>query len=341
MWYFTKTVSVTNILGKEDMNYNILVTSAGQRVSLVRAFQQEVKKLNANGKVYTVDINPSLAPACYISDGYQKITHVNHPDYIKELIGICKAKNVKIIVPTIDTELLKLAENKEAFLKEGITPIVSSVSFVEKCRDKRLINEFFVESGIEIPKPIDKQNPSFPLFLKPYNGSLSKGILLIKDKSEWLSNYAKDDKLMCMEYIDPKYNDEFTVDTYYDKNGELKCVVPRKRISVRAGEINKGVTRKNEILECVKSKLSKIEGAVGCLTMQFFLNSATQRIVGIEINPRFGGGYPLSYQANANYPLYILKEYILNEKIDYFEGWENNMLMLRFDDEVIVRNYEE
>jgi carbamoyl-phosphate synthase large subunit len=108
---------------------------------------------------------------------------------------------------------------------------------------------------------------------------------------------------------------------------------------VRSGEINKGVTRKNEIIPLFREKLSFIEGAVGCLTIQLFLNRKTRHVIGIEINPRFGGGFPLSYLAGANYPQWLIKEYFLNENINYFEDWEDNLLMLRYDDEILVKNY--
>ena len=96
------------------------------------------------------------------------------------------------------------------------------------------------------------------------------------------------------------------------------------------------VTNKPKIVSFLKEKLEFIEGAVGCLTVQVFLNEETGRIVAIEINPRFGGGYPLSYRAGANYPLWLIKEYYNNETIDYSDDWEENLLMLRYDDEVIV-----
>jgi carbamoyl-phosphate synthase large subunit len=319
---------------------NILLTSAGQRVSLVRAFQKEIKKISETAKVYTVDLNPILAPACHVSDGYDSITKVTDENYIQDLLEICLKRKIKLIIPTIDTELLILSENKDLFIQNGIIPIVSDLKFIQKCRDKRISNEFFQENGIDVPKTIDKNRPSFPLFIKPYDGSLSKDIFVVKDDSELTEYHLSNTKLMFMEYIDNLENDEYTVDAYYDKNNELKCVVPRKRIYVRSGEINKGVTQKNEIKSFVKSKLSKIEGAIGCLTMQFFFNPITKRIVGIEINPRFGGGYPLSYLAGSNFPQWIIKEYLLNEDIFYFEGWENNLLMLRYDDEILVHNYE-
>jgi carbamoyl-phosphate synthase large subunit len=123
---------------------------------------------------------------------------------------------------------------------------------------------------------------------------------------------------------------------YFDKSHQVKCIVPRKRILVRAGEINKGITAKNAIVPFLKEKLGFIEGAVGCLTVQVFLNNTTGRIIAIEINPRFGGGFPLSYRAGANYPLWLIQEYFTNQTINYTEDWEDSMLMLRYDDEVIV-----
>jgi carbamoyl-phosphate synthase large subunit len=319
---------------------NILITSAGQRVSLVRAFQNEAKKFDASIKVYTIDLNPEMAPACYVSDGYKQVKRVSNPDYINELIKICKDWNIRIVIPTIDTELLVLSENKKKLLNENIIPVVSDIDFVKSCRDKRIINDFFEKNGIDIPKQMQKDNLSFPLFIKPFDGSLSKDIFIVNDESELTEYHFTNPKFMFMEYIDCKEYDEYTVDTYYDKKGILKCAVPRKRIFVRAGEINKGITCKNEILDCLKSKLNYIDGAVGCLTMQFFFHSKSKRIIGIEINPRFGGGYPLSYGAGANYPKYIIEEYIFGYKIEYNDSWDNNLLMLRYDDEIFVRNYE-
>ena len=114
---------------------NILITSAGQRVSLVRAFQKELKKINPDGKVYTVDLNPVLAPACYVSDGYKQVSRASDINYIEELLDICSEWNIKMIIPTIDTELLVLAENIDRYKDKGIYPIISSSEFISFCWD--------------------------------------------------------------------------------------------------------------------------------------------------------------------------------------------------------------
>ncbi|OOF56410.1 ATP-grasp domain-containing protein [Rodentibacter genomosp. 2] len=319
---------------------NILITSAGQRVSLVQAFKTELTKIVENGKVLTVDLNPILAPACHVADSYFQVPRVTDRNYIDMLLQICLENQIKLIVPTIDTELLILSENIDRFKNHGIAISVSDVEFVKKCRDKRLTHDLFTEYGIDIPKQFERDNLQFPLFAKPYNGSLSKGIFVVKSAVDLTEENLNNPELLFMQYISPEEYDEYTVDCYYDKNSQLKCVVPRQRIFVRAGEINKGVTRKNNIVRIFSEKLARLPGARGCLTVQVFFHKTEAQVLGIEINPRFGGGYPLSYLARANYPQWLMKEYLFNETIPVFGDWEDNLLMLRYDAEVLVHYYE-
>ena len=319
---------------------NILITSAGQRVSLVRSFQTELKKYFENGQVFTTDLNPVLAPACHVSDQSFTVSRVTSPEYIDQLLHFCLNNQIKLVVPTIDTELLILSENIEYFKKQGIHLLVSDPELVHECRDKRQINQFFERKGISIPQQYNLENLQFPVFVKPYDGSLSKGIFTAQCAEDIKPEHRVDPKLMFMEYIAPEDYDEFTVDCYYDRHSNLKCVVPRKRIFVRAGEVNKGVTKKNLIVTEFNQKLKYIAGARGCLTIQVFLHKTEEKILGIEINPRFGGGYPLSYLAGANYSQWAIKEYLLNQEIEEFLEWHDNLLMLRYDAEVLVHNYE-
>ena len=319
---------------------NILITSAGQRVSLVRSFQTELKKYFKDGQVFTADLNPVLAPACHISDQSFTVPRVTSPEYIDQLLHLCMNNQIKLVVPTIDTELLVLSENIEYFKRKGIHLLVSDSELVRECRDKRQINQFFERKGICIPQQYSLENLRFPVFVKPYDGSLSKGIFTAYCAEDIKPEHHADPKLMFMEYIAAEDYDEFTVDCYYDQASKLKCVVPRKRIFVRAGEVNKGVTKKNFIVTEFNQKLQHIVGARGCLTIQVFLHKTEDKILGIEINPRFGGGYPLSYLAGANYSQWVIREYLLNQKIEEFSAWSDNLLMLRYDAEVLVHNYE-
>jgi carbamoyl-phosphate synthase large subunit len=320
---------------------NILITSAGKRVSLVNAFQKELKAVFTEGKVFAADCNPQLSAASMIADGWFKVPSLDNHNYINELIKLCKVNNIYLIIPTIDTELLLLAENEALFKANSISVVISSLKIIDKCRDKRLIHDFFEHNGIEVAEEYAKDNLQFPLFIKPSDGSRSIDTFLIEDRADLLDYHFQNDKFMFLEYLDQSENDEYTCDTYYGKDNKLKCVVPRKRIEVRDGEVNKGKTEKNELVNYVKENLGVVEGARGCLTIQFFMNKTTRRKVAIEINPRFGGGYPLSYLAGANFPKWIIEEYLLDKKLTYFEDWEDNLLMLRYDNEVIIHDYNE
>ena len=321
------------------MVFNILISSVGKRVKLVRFVQKELKKITTVSKVYTTEMNPRMSPAAAISDGCFKVPRVTSDEYIDNLLKICISNSIRIIIPTIDTELLILAENKERFEKQGIYVMVSDMSFIRVCRDKRNTGVFLSEHGIRVPALRDKYGDRFPMFAKPYDGSLSKDLYIIRDKEELTPEILNHPKLIFMEYIDKNVYKEFTVDMYYGKDNKVKSIVPRERIEIRAGEINKGCTRKNYLVQFLKERLGYLPGVIGCICIQLFYRDSDNDVVGIEINPRFGGGYPLSYYAGANFPEYMIREYLFGETLDYTDTWKNNTLMLRYDSEIIV--YEE
>lgn len=318
------------------MSNNIIITSAGQRVVLTQLFQESVRKFSMDAKVFTTDMCPELSPACQISDGSFKVRRCTDEGFIQELLNLCRKNGVSVVIPTIDTELAVLARNKGIFEAEGVHIIVSDIGFIDICRDKRKTTTFLENRGVSMPRVLDKYNPVFPMFAKPYDGSLSTNLHVIRSKEDLTTEVMNDPKLIFMEYIDKAEFKEFTVDMYYGKDHRVKAIVPRERIKVRAGEINKGKTRKNFLVDYLKERLDVIQGAVGCLCMQFFYREADNKVFGIEINPRFGGGYPLTYYAHADFPTNIIKEYLLGEPIDYSDEWLDNTLMLRYDKDVIV-----
>ncbi|PNW26355.1 ATP-grasp domain-containing protein [Formosa algae] len=319
---------------------NILITCAGRRVSLVRAFQKELKKVFTEGKVLTADFDPNLSSACHASDGSFHLPLIKDDTYLSSLIELCVAQNVKLIIPTIDTELSLLSKNKQTLIDNGITPIISSESFINICRDKRKTQAFFSDNNINVAKEFSKTDYTLPLYIKPLNGSRSVDNFTIKTEEDLTDYHFKNDDLIFFEYIDHSQYDEFTCDLYFDKQHYLKCIVPRKRIAVRDGEVNKGITAKNSLMEYINKNLGFIDGAMGCLTAQFFKHKENDAVYGIEINARFGGGYPLSYLAGANYPKWIIQEYLLDQTVDSYSGWEDHLLMLRYDSEILVHDYK-
>lgn len=314
---------------------NILITSAGRRVELVQAFQEQALALNSDSKVFAIDLQPKLSAACKIADHYDQCPRVTDQTYLEYLLSYCLKNKIGLVIPTIDTELELLANEKEKFMHHGINLCVSSTKIIQTCRDKRKTGILFFKHRISYPEIYKIDNIKFPCFAKPYNGSCSIGARAIPNKDALTAEVLNDQDMIFMELIDKSYV-EYTIDAYYDKTSHLKCIVPRKRIEVRAGEVSKGITKNNTIYADIIEKINFIDGAFGCLTIQVFVNEETNQYIGLEINPRFGGGYPLSYAAGANYPNWLIKEYLLEQKIPFFDSWQNNLLMLRYDAKILT-----
>ena len=317
---------------------NLLLTSAGRRGVLIRIFQRELKAVFADAKVFAADLRPELSSACQLADGSFQVPRVTAEDYIPRLIELCKANGITLIIPTIDPELQVLAESRERLAEHGITPLISDFQLVQICRDKRLTHDFFVEHGLDVPGIVDPTTIGrFPLFAKPYDGSSSLNTYVIWSADDLTPTLLANPKLIYLDYLSPTEYDEYTVDMYYDRTGELKCLVPRLRLETRAGEVSKGRTAWLPSFKSLREGMGRIETARGCLTVQVFVKRSTGEVFGIEINPRFGGGYPLSYDAGANFPKWVIEEYLLGRAIDWFDDWELNLTMLRYDDHVLVR----
>lgn len=308
---------------------------------MLKAFEKEASLLLHNCRVYCCDATPELSAACHSTEYTFKVPDLDHPDYIPFLISKCKEHHIRLIIPTIDTELLLLAEHRSLFEQNNITVIVSDLDLIKVANNKRDSHEFFKHRSIPVAKEFTDTPPSFPVFIKPFTGSRSRDSRTIYSVEE-LKYFTKGrEDIMILEYLDHRDYDEITCDLYYDKAHQLKCIIPRKRLLVRAGEVNKGITIRNSLFDFIREKLGEVPGAIGCICIQFFIHKVQHNIFAIEINARFSGGFPLTYAAGGNFPKWIIQEFMLSEDIpEQFDSWEENLLMLRYDKEIMVHGSE-
>jgi len=322
------------------VNANVLLTSAGRRVSLLGTFRKELQQRIPEGLVFAADLNPDLSAACQAADRAFSVPRVTDESYPDALLQICIENSIGLVVPTIDTELRVLSEHRERFADKGIHLIVSDPGVIADCRDKRRTAELFGRQGLGSPEIFSHDSLQFPCFAKPYDGSCSVDIHFLPNEAAVTQDIRDHPTMMFMEYRDLADHDEVTMDLYFDRSHQLRCIVPRLRLEVRSGEVCKAVTRDAPYLEQIQTAFAEIPGARGCLTLQVFVDRRTDGgVYGIEINPRFGGGYPLSYLAGANFPGWLIDEYLFDRRVAFYDDWERDLLMLRYDDEVISRGY--
>jgi carbamoyl-phosphate synthase large subunit len=320
------------------MRRNVLITSAGRRGKLAAIFRHELALLIPDARVFAADLRPEASAACQIADDSFAVPAVNNPHYAERLIELCMLHDIGLVVPTIDPELPVLADRRDEFAAAGIAVAVSDSAFVSICRDKRRTERWFNQRGVSTPQTISPHTATeFPIFAKPFDGSCSQGTYIIRSAADLTPGLVSDPRTMFVEYVSPEEHDEYTLDMYYDCDSRLRCCVPRLRIETRGGEVSKSRTCRAPAIGRILSALAYVAGARGCITLQVFVHRESLRLLGIEINPRFGGGYPLSYDAGANYPRWLIQEHLLEQKIESFDDWEDNLTMLRYDDHVLVR----
>jgi carbamoyl-phosphate synthase large subunit len=317
-------------------NLPVLFTCIGRRVSLLNSFRRAAKKLKINASFLGTDTT-HLSPALQLCDKVFLVKPVTHPGYIKQLLSIVKTNKVKLLVPTVDLDLKVLAQNKPKFATAGCNVLVSSPDVVDICQDKRKTYRFLTKNGFDTPltmsirAALSKKKLNWPCFLKPWDGYASRGNALVRNRKELVFFAKRIPNPICQEFIE---GTEHTCDVYVDFNMKVRCVVPRKRIEIRAGEVSKGQVVKNPAIMREAERLVKTLGAgPGVITLQLFLTTG-HRIKFIEINPRFGGGAPLSIKAGANFPKWILKGLLASKTNIRFDGFKDKLTMLRYDDEV-------
>ncbi|HJV35988.1 ATP-grasp domain-containing protein [Geomonas sp.] len=320
------------------MSFNVLFTSAGRRVSLIRNFRAALDGLGLAGKLVTADLQTN-APAPFVADQRELVPRVSDPAYIDTLLEICRRHDIKLVVPLIDTELPILAPHREDFARAGVTLLVSSTDVNRICFDKRQTARFFRSIGVDTPAIIDPASilsgadARYPYLLKPAAGSSSVGVTKINDARElaFFLEYVSDP--IVQEFI---RGEEYTLDILVDFAGKVRSVVPRLRIETRAGEVSKGLTVKNRaIIEAGRRVAESLPGALGCVTVQCFL-TPEGRIVFIEINPRFGGGFPLAAAAGADFPRWIIEMMLGRYCERPIDAWQDDLAMLRYDEGIFV-----
>ncbi|MHC4172021.1 MAG: ATP-grasp domain-containing protein [Planctomycetota bacterium] len=315
---------------------NVLFTCIGRRVSLLNSFRRAARQLKINASFYGTDTT-ELSPALQLCDKGFLVKPTTHVGYIKQLLSIVKANKVKLLVPTVDLDLKRLAQDKRKFVAMGCRVLVSTPDVVDICQDKRKTYRFLLKNGFDTPVTINvaaalsKNKLDWPCFLKPWDGYASRGNAVVNNRKELLFFAKRIPNTICQEFIK---GTEHTCDVYVDFSLKVRCVVPRKRIEVRAGEVSKGQVVKHPGIMSEAARLVETLGAgPGVITLQLFL-TGDDKVKFIEINPRFGGGVPLSIKAGANFPKWILQELLSRKTNIRFEGFKDNLIMLRYDSEV-------
>jgi carbamoyl-phosphate synthase large subunit len=315
----------------------MLVTSAGRRVALLQAFRRGAEELGVDLELLACDLEPELSAACHVADASFPVPKATDDDYVNAILSICRHHQVQLVVPTIDPDLAPLANAHARFAALGAHVAASAPAVIDIARDKLKTAEFLAAHDIPTPRTgtladvrEHPENWTWPVLLKPRHGSSGRSVSIVQSPAELPE---REDEPMIVQTL--LRGEEWTVSIYIDNAGRLRAVVPHLRIKVRAGEVEKGVTRRAPRLIEVGEKIAAcLPGARGVLCYQAMVSSDGMPNV-FEINARFGGGYPLADHAGAAFARWLI-EARLGMPSSAGNDWTEEVTMLRYDAAVFV-----
>lgn len=318
-----------------EKEYRILFTGIGRRVELVQAFKRAAKKIGIHLAVFGTDMTDT-APAMHFCDYRRKICGMKERDYIPQLLTICRQDRIDILIPTIDTDLMILSEYAAQFIKIGTKVLISAPERVAICRDKSHTADFFIGCGVKSPIPVTDVKAyqgGFPCFIKPKDGSSSINAFRVDNEKDLEAYSHKVFDYIIQPFIE---GTEYTVDIMCDFEGNPIYITPRERVAIRSGEVLKTqIALDGRMIEACKRIVTGFKPC-GPITVQLIRQKESEEDYYIEINPRFGGGAPLSMKAGADSAEVILR-LLRHESV----GWEmesvrDGKLYSRYDQSICV-----
>lgn len=324
------------LCGGVILKVNILIPNIGRRGYLVK-YIKEIEEFQ--GKVFVSDCDKTASGLYTDNDGFFVLSRPvdDEKKYVKELLKLCEKEHIGIIIPVIDPEIYILSKYKYMFEEKSILVMVSCEKVLEICYNKLQMNSFLKENGFAIPKTystieefenaLHKQEIGFPVVIKPVYGSGSVSTYVVNNKEKLYALY--EDGNIIQEFIE---GEEFGIDVFNNLNKEpVRCVV-KKKISMRSGETDKAKTVKDKNIQANVIKLANKLGHIGNLDCDILRKGNEYYF--IDLNPRFGGGYPATHEVGVNLLKLVLNMYYEKNISVNFEDYQENILVMK---EIAVR----
>jgi carbamoyl-phosphate synthase large subunit len=319
---------------------NILFSCVGRRSYNVKYFRNH---LGPQDRIIGTSNTP-FTPAFSACDLGVLMPDIASVSYIPTVIRLCQEQDVTGLLSFFDPDVDSLSRHRDELRAIGVVPIVPSPEVSAICFDKYRTFLFLREKGWEAPETfidleqarmaLNDSTATYPLVIKPRCGFGSQNLFYARNgrELEVFFHYAPD--MLIQEKLQ---GTEYHLDICAGLDGKVLSVVPKRKITMRDGETDQAETSDDPALidvgVAIGVQLGKL-GLVGPLDVDLFVRD--KRILILELNPRFGGGYPLAHRAGADFPRLILKM-IRGEPVVPEVGRFTSGLLMMKDYDILTR----
>lgn len=315
---------------------HILLLAPGAKMALARALARAAEA--RGGRLTAREADP-VAPAAGCCHHTVSGAPIDDADAAASLLDWCRREGVDLVVPSRHGDLPALASAREAFFSAGIALAISEPDCIRICLDKRNTWRWLSAHGLPVPAqttvgewPDSPLRDHLPLIAKSPTGSGSRQLVRVTEPAA-LAMLPADWILQT-----PAPGREYTVNVYVDRHGRSVCEIPHARLMVGDGEVIRARTERIPVLMTLARRIAEgLPGARGPLNIQMFHDDRSGRTTVIEINPRFGGGYPLVEEAGGTFAEWLIAEYIEGRDLPRLDTWEDGLLMVRYREALFLR----
>lgn len=226
---------------------------------------------------------------------------IDDPGFIDCLNSVIDEYHIDYVYPAHDSALMTMTA-RQADIHCAV--VTSPLETVELCRSKNRTYAF-LEGSPYLPRyfsGIDGVD-GYPVFIKPTVGQGAQGARRINDREHLAEALSDGVEYAICEYLP---GDEFTVDCFTDRHGELLVVSPRSRDRIRAGiAVRSRLLRCDEAVRAIAEDINAKMRFNGAWFFQLKENAAGEYRL-MEIAPRVAGTMGLSRSRGVNFPLLTL-----------------------------------
>jgi len=287
---------------------NLLFSCIGKRGYLAEFFRPG---LTTDDRIVGTS-NTEWTPSFRCCDTSYLLPDIDDDDYLPAVKEVCQRERIDALFSCFDPDVHRLSSHLEELREVGVTPVVPTPEVADVCFDKYATYSFLRRHGISTAttfidlasarRAIRDGDLAFPVYVKPRRGFGSRNTFLARNELQLEAFFHYESDMVVQERL---VGEALNVDMLNDLSGRVVSVVLWRKLLSRLGETEQAITcHRDDVLEFAEH-LGNLLGNIGPLDADLFVDDRGVHV--LELNPRFGGGYPVSHLAGADFPGQILR----------------------------------
>lgn len=314
----------------------VLVTGVGGAagVAVLRALRDDTSV-----RLFGADIDP-YAAGLYLVAGPDRwlAPEGAAADFTGRVLAYCRRQRIDVLIPTVDEELIALADGRDAFADSGVRIALTGAAALRCALDKFSLAQ---RCAPTVPTPrtellnhdVDPDSWEYPVIVKPRRGRGSRGIRTVPTAAR-LRERIPDEGFLVQEFLPGA---EYSVDVLADLAGRVVAAVPRARLRVDSGVSVAGQTLHDPELDALARAVFRAVGLTLVANVQCRRDRAGRAVL-LEVNPRFPGALPLTIASGVQMPRLCL-DAVLGEELPAQVPFTDR-IMVRFLEERFIEAHE-